>query len=131
MGWRDPVSGAVNVTVNGAPLDLRLGVRGHSPTGFEWGYLGSGPAQLALAICCHLVGEERAQAVYQRFKERIVANIPPGDHWRIVGRFALEVIERIESELCRCRSDMFGASMDDPSRCASCDLPYDPPERPS
>lgn len=32
------------------PLPLRLEIRSHSPTGFEWGYGGSGPAQLALAI---------------------------------------------------------------------------------
>lgn len=27
-----------------------LAVRNHSPTGFAWGYGGSGPAQLALAV---------------------------------------------------------------------------------
>lgn len=31
-------------------LPLRLDLYDHSPTGFEWGYSGSGPAQLALAI---------------------------------------------------------------------------------
>ena len=29
------------------PLDPRLDLRRHSPDGFEWGYAGSGPAQLA------------------------------------------------------------------------------------
>ena len=33
------------------PLSLHLEVRDHSPTGFAWGYDGSGPAQLALAWC--------------------------------------------------------------------------------
>src|SRR5262245_12952424 len=32
------------------PLPLRQEIRNHSPTGFSWGYDGSGPAQLALAI---------------------------------------------------------------------------------
>jgi len=32
------------------PLPLRLDLFNHSPGGFEWGYGGSGPAQLALAI---------------------------------------------------------------------------------
>ena len=41
---------AVIVTVNGRPLNPRLDLYNHSPTGFEWGYCGSGPAQLALAI---------------------------------------------------------------------------------
>src|SRR5467141_965015 len=32
------------------PLPLHLEARNHSPTGFAWGYGGSGPAQLALAL---------------------------------------------------------------------------------
>lgn len=28
----------------------------HSPTGFEWGYPGSGPADLALSIVCDVLG---------------------------------------------------------------------------
>jgi len=40
---------AVIVTVDGVPLNPRLDLYNHSPTGFEWGYGGSGPAQLALA----------------------------------------------------------------------------------
>lgn len=32
------------------PLDPKLKLVNHSPTGFSWGYGGSGPAQLALAI---------------------------------------------------------------------------------
>lgn len=44
--------GAISVKVDGRALPLRLGVRNHSPTGFSWGYNGSGPAQLALAILC-------------------------------------------------------------------------------
>lgn len=58
----------------------------HSPTGFEWGYAGSGPAELARALlmACypdHKPGEGvRAPAVYQRFKERVVAHLPR-DEW--------------------------------------------------
>ena len=37
-------------TATSCPLDSRLDMRNHSPTGFEWGYGGSGPAQLALAL---------------------------------------------------------------------------------
>ena len=49
--------GTVSVYVNVPdgtmyPLDLErsLRVASHSPSGFEWGYAGSGPHQLALAI---------------------------------------------------------------------------------
>ena len=38
-------------------LFCRARHKGHSPSGFEWGYLGSGPAQLALAILCDYLGE--------------------------------------------------------------------------
>ena len=46
----------------------------HSPDGFEAGYAGSGPAQLALAILLHMVGKERAQRHYQDFKFEFLAN---------------------------------------------------------
>ena len=46
------LNGEVIVTVGGRLLDPfpSQAVRNHSPTGFAWGYGGSGPAQLALAI---------------------------------------------------------------------------------
>lgn len=42
----------VTWTVDGehVPLEPSLAIRKKSPTGFEWGYAGSGPAQSALAI---------------------------------------------------------------------------------
>lgn len=47
----------------------------HSPTGFQWGYGGSGPAQLALAILLDVTGDpERSQRFYQNFKREFVAN---------------------------------------------------------
>jgi hypothetical protein len=36
-------------------LPLRLDLRNHSPTGFAWGYGGSGPSQLSLAILSDVV----------------------------------------------------------------------------
>jgi len=58
------------------PLNPRFDIRNHSPTGFEWGYGGSGPAQLALAICADALGEEVAPRVYQEFKRRVIAALP-------------------------------------------------------
>lgn len=43
----------VEVTADGKPLDPRNDLANHSPDGFEYGYGGSGPAQLALAILAH------------------------------------------------------------------------------
>lgn len=51
-------------------------LRNHSPDGFMWGYGGSGPAQLALAICIELFGKEAAQRIYQDFKFQLIAGIP-------------------------------------------------------
>lgn len=57
-------------------LDMRVDLRGHSPTGPEWGYSGSGPAQLALALCAHaLADDERALAIYQLFKRKVVTGL--------------------------------------------------------
>lgn len=66
--------------------DESLKVRNHSPTGFEMGYLGSGPSQLALAImlryyanpanqpeACDDGGVRAAQLIYHDFKQDFVA----------------------------------------------------------
>ena len=70
--WR-----AVKVTVNGNLLNPRLDLRNHSPSGFDWGYCGSGPAQLALAILAdHLADDEQALDSYQCFKWSVIAELP-------------------------------------------------------
>ena len=66
------------VTVDGVRLDPHYGLRNHSPDGFSWGYSGSGPAQLALAILVECVGELLAQAYYQQFKATYVAKLDMG-----------------------------------------------------
>ncbi|MDY0174499.1 MAG: DUF6011 domain-containing protein [Bacteroidales bacterium] len=48
----------------------------HSPTGFEWGYNGSGCADLALNILFNFVSAERALEIYQEFKEQFVSRVP-------------------------------------------------------
>ena len=61
---------------DGSPLELEpsLEVWRHSPSGFEWGFSGSGPAQLALALLLDHTGDPvMAQAHYQRFKADVVA----------------------------------------------------------
>jgi len=71
---------AVVVTVDGRRLNPRFDLWNHSPTGFEWGYVGSGPAQLALALLAdHLGDGEQALNLYQRFKWLVVSELPGGD----------------------------------------------------
>ncbi len=59
-------------------LDPRLDLANHSPTGFEWGYGGSGPTQLALAIVAHVAGDGHDMRNYlvSEFKVRFVQRIP-------------------------------------------------------
>ena len=65
------------VTIGGEPLDWRasLAVRNHSPSGIEWGYSGSGPSQLALAVLLALTDRETAERRYQEFKRDVIAQI--------------------------------------------------------
>ena len=85
-------SQAVNVHVNACPLDPRLDLRNHSPTGFEWGYGGSGPAQLALAILADCLGDEAALRQYQEFKRSIIATLA-SDHWSLTEEEVLEALK--------------------------------------
>jgi len=69
------------VWLNNKPLSptLSQSVRNHSPDGFNWGYAGSGPAQLALAILLEFVSEAEALKHYQSFKWRVIAHLPQRD----------------------------------------------------
>lgn len=50
----------------------------HSPKGFEWGYGGSGPADLALNILLAATADrDFAARHHQSFKWRFVASLPP------------------------------------------------------
>jgi hypothetical protein len=63
-------------------LNPRNDLVNHSPDGFNWGYGGSGPAQLALALCCDVLQDaETALRVYQEFKQRFVVGLPMGEGW--------------------------------------------------
>jgi hypothetical protein len=57
----------------------------HSPDGFEYGYDGSGPSQLALAILLDYTSDDiLALASYQEFKWRVIAKLS-GNYWEIPG----------------------------------------------
>lgn len=62
-------------------LPPRNDLMNHSPDGFNWGYGGSGPAQLALAILAIELGDQDALRYYQEFKHSLIANIKD-DKWR-------------------------------------------------
>lgn len=64
------------------PLGPRLELENRSPTGFEWGYAGSGPAQLALALCADALGDDEAAiGIYQLFKFAVIAGLDRSSSW--------------------------------------------------
>ena len=89
---------AVIVTVNGRPLNPRLDLYNHSPTGFEWGYSGSGPAQLALAILAdHLADDRQALDMYQRFKWVVIAELPRKGSWALTDQVIDQILQNIRN----------------------------------
>lgn len=48
----------------------------HSPDGFEWGYAGSGPAELARCILWDHLGFDPPRPIAQRFKTAFIAPAP-------------------------------------------------------
>jgi hypothetical protein len=78
----------------------------HSPSGFEWGYDGSGPADLARCILLHYhavtptrrgpfyppaAGE--LPVSYQAFKRDVIARLPQHEAWTLTRREITEWIE--------------------------------------
>lgn len=75
--------GGARVLVDGEPLRH---VVVHSPSGFNWGYGGSGPADLAYAILLDYLGDERlASQLYQDFKWEFIASLDQRKSWAISG----------------------------------------------
>lgn len=70
-----------SVYVNSRELfpDYSLHILAHSPDGFAWGYGGSGPAQLALAILLLATDTQTAIKLHQRFKNEFIATQPQID----------------------------------------------------
>ena len=80
-GYYDHRAGRPVVLFDGQPMalpPLRPDEARHSPTGFNWGYHGSGPAELARAILVAVLPDEpaaRHPGCYQRFKAEIVGEM--------------------------------------------------------
>jgi hypothetical protein len=78
-------------------LNPRNDLVNHSPDGFQWGYEGSGPAQLALAILANfLTDDSRAVRLHQKFKKDVIAQIK-SDHFEITGAFIEKWVQETQS----------------------------------
>lgn len=91
----NPVMGGTELTA----LRPRHDLRNHSPDGFAWGYGGSGPAQLALAILADATGsDELALQHYQEFKRRVIARLPMDEGFELERRDVMRVVDELEKE---------------------------------
>lgn len=112
-----------DITGMSEELPLRTDLRNHSPTGFEWGYNGSGPSQTALAILAHHLKDETnhpsllyvlrltkapsseelgnialadylALQYYQTFKALVVSKLP--EEWQLTSNDINKIIVTLE-----------------------------------
>ncbi len=79
-GWKDESDGITGPMMHLAQNpDHDVGVAyHHSPTGFEWGYGGSGPHATAWAILEDLAGPEIANRFYNQFVRDVVSRLNRG-----------------------------------------------------
>ena len=87
---------ALEVWVDGQPLDERTDLKRLSKNGFEWTYEGKGPAQLALAILADCLGNDaKALALYEAFMTKVVANLD--NDWELTTEQIAEAVAALES----------------------------------
>ena len=69
--------------------DRSLDVVNHSPSGFEWGYTGSGPAQLACGLLLDYYDDAQiARKHYIAFRNRVISQLEcdgPAECWHLTG----------------------------------------------
>ena len=93
--YRGEQGGLVKVILPSGKSRLLRHVVLYSPTGFGWGYGGSGPADLALSILCDVLGKRpsekqidhgrfKAYPHHQDFKREFVAS------WEFGGGFEID-----------------------------------------
>ncbi len=77
--------GRAHVMIDGRPLDWQepADVGQLSPTGPEWGFRGSGPNQLALAILLTVTGEYESWGQYRHFVEGCIGRIDQARDWTL------------------------------------------------
>jgi Family of unknown function (DUF6166) len=78
-------------------LQLRLEVVNHSPTGFEWGYSGSGPAQLALALLLDVIHDQTmAIQLHQAFKRKHISTLSRQREWKMTEKDILQAVYTLQ-----------------------------------
>ena len=97
---RDVLITDENLTVMILRPERSQAVINHSPDGFNWGYTGSGPAQLALAMLLEVTNDAaKALAHYQDFKCQVIAGIASQTtNWEIEEQKIIAWLEAQETE---------------------------------
>jgi hypothetical protein len=100
VGTRDKNDNAVVRVTDGQTrraLPICRNIVSHSH-GFEWGYAGSGPAQLALAILADFLEDpEKALRYHQKFKSMVILGLPK-QGWELQESVVREAVNQIEAE---------------------------------
>jgi hypothetical protein len=117
----------VSVHLDGdSPSLLPRPIVRHSPTGFEWGYGGSGPADLAANVLAYFCADLReAWRLHQRFKESVIGPLPRDGStlpFNLV-RGWLQSVWRIEREDQRARELTRAELEEAPYLCPVCTHP--------
>ena len=87
--------GPANRCANWAPrpLNPRLDLMNHSPSGLSWGFMGSGPHQLGLAILADALGDDDAARVnYHGFTRCFISGLPEDQPWVIDDRSVAQIV---------------------------------------
>lgn len=74
-----PRARVVTVCLGDRSEPLPHAIRRHSPDGFEWGYVGSGPSDLALNILLLVLPREEAERFYFAFRNEKIAHLNRAD----------------------------------------------------
>ena len=88
-GLRDAAGCTVKVHEVGREprgLDPRRDLRDYGRTEFTWGYTGHGPAQLALALLCDVLGDDALAFYYHRRFMRLAVSRLRSDKWILCER---------------------------------------------
>jgi len=85
----------VKVLADGQSLDPRTDLNRFTDRGFEWTYEGVEPAQLALALLAHHLGDDtKALSLCDAFMRRIIANLD--NDWELTAADIDRAIAKID-----------------------------------
>ena len=77
-------------------LNPRLDIKNIGRTGLTWGYMGSGPKQLAIAILADFADAEIAKQYYYDFARLVIAGLPYPE-WALTDKEVGAALKKIKA----------------------------------